>query len=477
MNAMTSFAPASAEIFLLAAACVILLTDLFLPERRRALTHWLSLAALLGAAIVLVLTTPDTKVVTFSGAFVIDPLAQLLKLFTCAAVAVTFVYSRSYLLERGLFKGEFHVLGLFATLGIFEMISAHSMLSMYLGLELMSLSLYAMVAFNRDSPISAEAAMKYFILGAIATGCFLYGTSILYGVTGTFNLGEIARRVAELDALHMPILVALSFILVGVAFKLGAVPFHAWLPDVYHGAPTATVLFVGSAPKIAAFAIVVRLLVEGLGALHGDWQVMLVMLAVLSLAIGNVVAIAQSNLKRMFAYSTISHVGFLLLGVLAGTDEGLAAAMFYAITYAITALGGFGMMVLLSRRGFEAENIEDFKGLNERSPWFALIMLILIFSMAGVPPTVGFYAKLLVFSAVIDVGIVWLAVVGVGFALIGAFYYLRIIKLMYFDKPDDTAPLTAAADMRVALSANGLLVLGLGIFPGTLIALCAAAFG
>lgn len=321
--------------------------------------------------------------------------------------------------------------------------------------------------------------MKYFVLGAIASCILLYGLSLLYGVSGSLNIVEIGNYLDAMEAgtYSLTLVFALAFVVVGLAFKLGAVPFHAWVPDVYHGAPTATVLFVGSAPKIAAFAIAARLLMEGLGALHADWQMMLVLLAVLSLAIGNVVAIAQSNLKRMLAYSTISHIGFLLLGILSGTDEGVAASMFYAITYAITALGAFGMIVLLSRRGFEAENIDDFKGLHERSPWYALVMLILIFSMAGVPPTVGFYAKLLVLGAVIDAGIVWLAVVAVGFAIIGAFYYLRIIKLMYFDKPEDPAPLMAAADMRIALSANGLLVLGLGIFPGALIALCARALG
>lgn len=475
MNAMSSFAPASAEILLLVAACAILLIDLFLPERRRVVTHWLSLAALLGAAVVLVMTTPDAKIVTFSGAFVIDPLSQLLKLFTCAAVAVTFVYSRSYLLERSLFKGEFHVLGLFATLGIFEMISAHSMLSMYLGLELMSLSLYAMVAFNRDSPISAEAAMKYFILGAIATGCFLYGTSILYGVTGTFDLAEIALRVAELDALHIPVLVALSFILVGVAFKLGAVPFHMWLPDVYQGAITPVTLFIGTAAKIASFAMIFRVIVEGLGALQPSWSDMLAVLAVLSMAIGNIVAIAQTNLKRMLAYSTISHVGFILLGILAGTAAGYQAALYYTLAYVIMAGAAFGMIILLSRQGFEAEQLDDFRGLNARSPWFAALMLIVMFSMAGVPPLLGFYAKFAVLAAVVEVGRTWLAVAGVLFSVIGAFYYLRIVKLMYFDAATDAAPLRSGADLRVLLSVNALLVLALGIFPQALIALCIRA--
>jgi NADH-quinone oxidoreductase subunit N len=476
MNGM-NFVPATAEIFLLCAACVVLLADLFLSDRNRAVTYWLSLATLLGTAVCLLLTAPEGRVVTLGGLFVADPLSQLLKLFTCGVVAVAFIYSRDYLRERELFMGEYYVLGLFATLGIFQMISAHSMLSLYLGLELMSLSLYAMVAFNRDSSMSAEAAMKYFILGAIATGCFLYGTSILYGVTGTFNLGDVARRAADLDALNIPVLVALSFILVGVAFKLGAVPFHMWLPDVYQGALTPVTLFIGTAAKIASFAMVFRVLVEGLGALQPSWSGMLVVLAVLSMAIGNIVAIAQTNLKRMLAYSTISHVGFILLGILAGTAAGYEAALYYTLAYVIMSGAAFGMIILLSRRGFEAENLDDFSGLNARSPWFAAIMLIVMFSMAGVPPLLGFYAKFAVLSAVVEVGRTWLAVAGVLFSVIGAYYYLRIVKLMYFDAPADGSPLIARQDLRVVLSLNGLMVLALGIFPQALIALCARALG
>ena len=477
MNAVSLFAPASAEIFLACATCVVLLVDLFLPERRRVVSYWLALAALLGTAATLVLTAPDGRVVTLTGAFVADPLSQALKLFTSAVVAVAFLYSRDYLAARGLFKGEFYVLGLFATLGIFVMISAHSMLSLYLGLELMSLSLYAMVAFNRDSPIAAEAAMKYFILGAIATGCFLYGTSLLYGVTGSLDLGEIASRAAELDALDIPVLVALSFILVGVAFKFGAVPFHMWLPDVYQGASTPVTLFIGTAAKIASLAMIFRVLVEGLGALQPSWSGMLAILAVLSMAIGNIVAIAQTNLKRMLAYSTISHVGFILLGILAGTAAGYQAAVYYTLAYVIMAAAGFGMIILLSRKGFEAEELDDFRGLNARSPWFAAIMLIVMFSMAGVPPLLGFYAKFAVLAAVVEVGRTWLAVAGVLFSVIGAFYYLRVIKLMYFDDAVDEAPLVAATDLRIVLSLNGLLVLALGIFPQALLAVSIRALG
>jgi NADH-quinone oxidoreductase subunit N len=351
------------------------------------------------------------------------------------------------------------------------------MLSLYLGLELMSLSLYALVAFNRESPMAAEAAMKYFILGAIATGCFLYGTSILYGVTGTFDLGELARRAADLDGLDIHLLVALSFILVGVAFKFGAVPFHMWLPDVYQGATTPVTLFIGTAAKIASLAMIFRVLVEGLGELQPSWSGMLAVLAVLSMAIGNIVAIAQTNLKRMLAYSTISHVGFILLGILAGTVAGYQAALYYTLAYVIMAAAAFGMIILLSREGFEAEALDDFRGLNARSPWFAAVMMVVMFSMAGMPPLLGFYAKFAVLAAVVEVGQTWLAIVGVVFSVIGAFYYLRVVKLMYFDAPTDAAPLTARGDLRVVLSLNGLAVLVLGLFPQSLIALCAGVFG
>ena len=352
------------------------------------------------------------------------------------------------------------------------MVSAHSLLTIYLGLELLSLSLYAMVASDRDSIPGSEAAMKYFVLGALASGMLLYGMSMLYGATGSLDLAEIAAALSTPGENSMILIFGLCFIVVGLAFKFGAVPFHMWIPDVYDGAPTAVTLFIGSAPKIAAFAMAMRLLVESLGSLSVDWQGMLVILAVLSLALGNVIAIAQTSMKRMLAYSTISHVGFLLLGILAGTEAGYSAAMFYAITYAVMAIGGFAMIILLSRAGFEGDQLDDFKGLNDRSPWFAFIMLILMFSMAGVPPTVGFYAKLSVLQAVIDINMVWLAIVAVAFSIIGAFYYIRVVKLMYFDKPTSDEPLHTHTDMQIALSFNGLLVLGLGIFPGGLLALC-----
>ncbi|MBT8122911.1 MAG: NADH-quinone oxidoreductase subunit NuoN, partial [Gammaproteobacteria bacterium] len=381
-------------------------------------------------------------------------------------------YARSYMTAQGGLRGEYYVLGLFAVLGMQVMISSHSLLTVYLGLELLSLSLYAMVAFDRDSPTASEAAMKYFVLGALASGMLLYGMSMLYGATGSLDLAAIADAISAQGERSLVLVFGLCFVVVGLAFKFGAVPFHMWVPDVYHGAPTAVTLFIGSAPKIAAFAMAMRLLADSLGGMLVDWQGMLMILAVLSLAIGNVVAIAQTNMKRMLAYSTISHVGFLLLGVLSGTDSGYSASMFYAITYALMAIGGFGVIILLSRSGEEADQLDDFRGLNDRSPWFALMMLILMFSMAGVPPTVGFYAKLAVLKAVVDVDMVWLALVAVFFSIIGAFYYIRIIKLMYFDEPATDAPLKINADLQVAISTNSLLVLGLGLFPGALLSLC-----
>jgi NADH-quinone oxidoreductase subunit N len=402
---------------------------------------------------------------------------------TFATVAACFVYSRRYLAERGLLSGEFFVLALFATLGMMVMISANHFLVLYLGLELMSLCLYAMVALNRDSAASTEAAMKYFVLGALASGMLLYGMSMLYGATGALELTQVAQAIATGQAERTVLVFGLVFVVAGIAFKLGVVPFHMWIPDVYQGAPNAITLFIGSAPKLAAFAMAMRLLVNGLLDLAIDWQQMLVILAVLSMAIGNLAAIAQSNIKRMLAYSTISHMGFMLLGLLAGVVQGnrfsapdaYSAAMFYSVVYVLTAAGAFGMVLAMSRAGFEAEEIDDYRGLNQRSPWYAFLMLLLMFSLAGVPPTVGFYAKLSVLDAVVKAGQIWLAVVAVIFSLIGAFYYLRVVKLMYFDQPRETAPIGSSLDARMLLSANGLAVLVLGVLPGPLMALCLAA--
>ncbi|MCG6868311.1 MAG: NADH-quinone oxidoreductase subunit NuoN [Gammaproteobacteria bacterium] len=465
------------ELFMLGMICLILVVDLFLEESRRDLTYWLSVLTLVGAFVLTatMFSFGEGNRLGFGGQFVMDDMAVLLKSSIYLIMIAVFVYSRPYLKDRELFRGEYYVLGLFGVLGMMIMVSAHNFLTIYLGLELLALSQYALVAISRDSGVASEAAVKYFVLGAIASGMLLYGMSILYGLSGSLDLAEISNYLATNTGKNLYMAFGLSFVVVGVGFKLGAVPFHMWVPDVYHGAPTSVTLYIGSAPKIAAFAMVIRLLVESMGSLFADWHQMLVVLAALSMAIGNVIAIAQSNIKRMLAYSTIAHVGFILMGILAGTPEGYSAAMFYAIVYAIMAAGGFGMILVLSRQGFEPENIEDFKGLNDRSPWFAFIMLLLMFSMAGVPPTVGFYAKFSVIQAAVRVDLVWLAVYAVVFSVVGAFYYLRVVKLMYFDKSDDDTVIAPVTDAGVVMSANGLLMLILGLFPGGLMALCANA--
>jgi NADH-quinone oxidoreductase subunit N len=467
------YAAASAEIFVLGAICLILLVDVFLDDEQRWISYALTLASLVGAAAVTLNFGVDARISAFSGTFVADPMGDVLKLFTYATIGAALIYSREYLERRGLFKGEYFILALVAMLGIMVMTSAGSLITVYLGLELLSLSLYAMVAIDRDSSIPAESAMKYFVLGAIASGMMLYGFSIVYGMTGTLQLDELALAVRETGADKLGLVFGLVFIVAGIAFKFGAVPFHMWVPDVYHGAPTPVTLLIGSAPKIGSFVLAIRVLAEGLGAMVESWQNMLIVLAVLSMAIGNVVAIAQSNLKRMLAYSTISHVGFILLGILAGTTDGYRAAMYYTMAYVIMAIGSFAMIILLSREGFEADEIDDFRGLNRKSPWFAAVMAMLMFSTAGVPPFIGFWAKLAVLGAVIDVGLAWLAAVAVVFSVIGAYYYLRVVKVMYFDEPVDEYGLQAGGAIRTVLSLNGIAVLVLGIFPSVLIEICA----
>ena len=464
------------EIFLGSAACAILMLDLVIAEAQRRWTGVISVLALIATAVLVAVQPPASHVHVLAGMFELDWMAQVLKVVALLTVAIVFLYSTEYLRRRAILKGEYFVFGLFATLGIMVLLSAASLVTLYLGLELMSLCLYAMVAFDRESGRAAEAAIKFFVLGSLASGTLLYGMSIIYGMTGSLQLSEIATALHLGLSGNVGVLFGIAFIIVGIGFKFGAVPFHMWIPDVYEGSPTCVTLFIGSAPKIAAFALTMRLLSEGLASSQPDWGQMLIVLAVLSMAIGNVVAIAQTNLKRMLAYSTISHVGFILLGILSGTAQGYQAAMFYTITYVIVAAGAFGMIVLLSRQGFEADTLEDFKGLNARSPWFAGMMAIFMFSLAGVPPFIGFYAKLWVIQAVLGIGNVWLAVVAVLFSVVGAYYYLRVLKLMYFDEPVDKEPLDASGMVRALLSVNALFVLGLGILPATLFALCKQAF-
>lgn len=475
--AVTDFAVVMPEIFLLTMACLVLVIDVYLPETMRNLTYQLSQGTLIGTVLFIVAMYPSKPVLAMNGMFVSDQMGALLKLFICGIVFMTFIYSRGYLRDRNLLKGEFFVLGLLATLGMMVMVSAHTFLTIYLGLELLSLSMYALVALNRDSAQSSEAAMKYFVLGALASGMLLYGISIIYGVTGQMDLAAVANAIKADHEHHTALVFGVVFIVVGLGFKFGAVPFHMWVPDVYQGAPTPVTLLISSAPKLAAFAMLMRLLVDGMQHLHADWQGMIIVLSVLSMAIGNLVAIAQSNIKRMLAYSTISHVGFLMLGILTATKTGYAAAMFYTIVYTLMSLGGFGVILLLSRAGFEADKLDDFKGLNERNSWFAFIMLILMLSMAGMPPLLGFWAKWAVLSELINSGFMWIAITAVMFSVIGAYYYLRIIKLMYFDKPEDTNPLTADNDMRVALSVNGLAILFLGLVPQGLLTVCLTSLG
>lgn len=473
--AFTDVMPLLPEIFLLASVSFILILDLFLDDERRYITYILSLVTLLGCGWITFSTATGVTVYAMQGMFVDDLLSDTLKLMLYFTVAVTLVYSREYIRARGMYQGEFFVLVLFATLGMMVMISASHLLTLYMGLELLSLSLYALVALQRDSAVASEAAMKYFVLGALASGMLLYGMSMLYGATGSLVIAHIAA-VLQADIGNNTVLVfGLVFIVAGLAFKLGVAPFHMWLPDVYHGAPTAVTLFIGTATKIAAFAFILRILAQGLQSLSPDWQQMMMIMAVLSMAIGNITAIAQTNFKRMLAYSTIAHMGFLLLGLLAADINGYSSAMFYMVTYVLTGLGSFGMIMLLSRQGFEADTLEDLKGLNQRNPWYAFVMLLIMFSLAGLPPTVGFYAKLSVLQAVINAGYTWLAVVAVLLSLIGAFYYLRVVRLMYFDRSVDTHPIAPQVDVRVLMSVNGLTVLGLGILPQPLMALCAYA--
>ena len=472
---------AAPELWVLVMACVILVVDLFLREERRGIIQLLALGTLVFAAIITLradyLADGVRSATAFSGSFIRDPMGDVLKLFSFVVLGLVYIYAKFCLRQFRMFRADFYTLSLFALLGIMLLISANSLVMVYLGLELISLSSYALVAFDRDSPRGSEAAMKYFVLGSMASGMLLYGMSMIYGATGTMNLQMIAASVQATGADSTLLVFGLVFVVVGLAFKLGVVPFHMWIPDVYEGAPVATTLFISSVPKMAAFAMAIRLLQTGLGGLQDDWSQMLAILAMLSIVLGNLAAIAQSNIKRMLAYSTISHMGFVLLGLLPGTPEGFGAGMFYVIVYSLMSAAAFGMVIMLSARGVEAEKLDDFKGLNQRDSWYAAIMAMVMFSMAGVPVFVGFFAKWLVIKAALDAGLLWLAIVAVVFSVVGAFYYIRVVKLMYFDEPVTEAPIEAPVDFRAAISVNGIMMLGLGIFSSSLIAICMASFG
>ncbi len=482
---MPDLYPAAPEIFLLLMSFLVLFVDLVFGATHRWMAAMLSVVTLLGCAAITLVTSDGQTTLTFSNMFVDDLLSDFLKLMTYLAVIMMLIYGRTYLADRGLDKGEFYLLVLYATLGMMVMISAANFLTMYLGLELMSLALYGLVAIDRDNSRSTEAAMKYFVLGALASGLLLYGMSMIYGATGSLELGGVAQALYQGQSEKRVLVFGLVFIVAGVAFKLGLVPFHMWIPDVYHGAPTAVTMFIGSAPKFAAFAMALRLLVYGLFGLAVDWQKMLLIMAVLSIGLGNLAAIAQTNIKRMLAYSAISHMGYMVLGLMSGLVGGqldpftavnaYSSALYYTVAYVLMSLGAFGMVLLLSRAGYEADNLEDFKGLNKRSPWFAAMMLIIMFSMAGIPFFIGFFAKFAVLLAAVKAGYTSVAVVAVMFSLVGAFYYLRVVKLMYFDAPVDSAPISAGLDVRVLLSLNGLAVAAFGLFPDAVMLVCTTA--
>jgi NADH-quinone oxidoreductase subunit N len=470
----SSLAPVTPELSLTVAICLILLIDVFAGEKRAGLTSTLTLVALaVCAALTVEYAHVTERVLLLHGMYVADELAFVLKLAGFGIVAVALLYSRAYLINRNILRGEYYVLALTALLGIFVLVSANSLLTVYLGVELLALSVYAMVAFDRDSGIAAESAMKYFVLGAIASGALLYGMSLIYGLTGTLDLSELAVRLSAPSSLG--VVMGLVFMVVAVAFKLGAVPFHMWLPDVYEGAPTSVTLFIGTVPKIAYFALALRLLAQGLAGMTPEWTQMLAALAVLTLVVGNVVALVQTNIKRLLAYSTIANVGFIILGFVAGTPDGYAAALFYTLVYVLVALGSFGVVLLLSRKGFEADKLDDYRGLYQRDPLLAVAMMLLMFSTAGVPPLVGFWAKLRIFQALWETDHLWLVIIAATMSVVGAFYYLRVVWFICFDEP--TGPplpkVPGAAGVRLALGINAAAALALGAFPAALLNLCA----
>lgn len=479
MFGWSELTPALPELIILATACAVLLLGLFSRSEKGGL---LVLTSIIGVVFAAIATAKShmgahelVKQVLFNGNFVRDYMGDILKIAVYFIMLFVFIYSKQYLRNKNIFKGEFYALMLFGLLGIMIMISGYNYITLYIGLELVALSSYALVAFDRDNAQSNESAMKYFILGAIASGMLLYGMSMIYGATGTLQIDEISAAIGQSQN-NLLVVFGLVFVLVGVSFKLGAAPFHMWVPDVYQGAPTATTLFISSAPKIAAFAFAIRILAQSLDGIIDQWQQIVAVIAILSIIIGNLFALQQDNIKRLFAYSTVSHIGFMLLGFLGGED-GYSASMFYIITYALMSVAGFGMIIVLSCKGFEAEKISDFKGLNQRNGWFAFMMLLIIASMAGFPPLVGFISKLVVLKAVVDQGYYVLAGIAVIFAVIGSFYYLKIIKTMYFDESDNDQEITAGFDVKSILSFNALLQLGLLLFIPSILSYCVKAIG
>ncbi len=478
VRTLAELGPIVPELFVVLGAFALLMLDLFIDPRRRIITHVLAVAVLLGAAVMIAMGVGGQGS-TLADMFVRDAGADLLKITGLAVAAIALGYAWAYLRERDLYQGEIPVLFLFTAAGMMLLVSANNLTMVYVGLELLALCSYALVACDRDNPLSSEAAMKYFVLGALASGMLLFGMSLVYGATGTLSLPAIHDAIVGIGGDNrILLLTGMVFLVVGIAFKFGAAPFHMWLPDTYHGAPTAITAFVSSVPKLAAFGMTWRLLETALGPVFEQTQLLLALLAALSLVVGNLFAIAQTNLKRMLAYSTISHVGFLFLGLAGGGPDGYAAAMFYAISYAIMSVAAFGAIVMLSRKGFEAEHIDDYKGLNQRSPWMAGLVLCIMASLAGVPPFLGFWAKLVVLQGALQGDLLWLAIVGIVFAVIGAFYYLRVIKVMYFDAPD-AAPMSQrpGTALRAVFGVNALALLGLGLFWSPLMAWCQQAFG
>ncbi|HBE93815.1 MAG TPA: NADH-quinone oxidoreductase subunit NuoN [Gammaproteobacteria bacterium] len=475
MNNIVNMQVATPEIFIFSMACLILMIDLYTHKRIPMLSYWLTQVSLIGGIYLGLAGLSTDPVSTFNGMFIHDSMSVIVKLAILSFTAIGLVYTRQYILDRGMYRGEYFVLILIAVLGMMVMASASHFLSLYLGLELLSLSLYTLVALNRDSDTAVEAAMKYFVLGAVASGMLLYGMSLMYGVTGSLDIATISAAIQGMQTDDVMLMLGLVFIVVGLGFKLGVVPFHMWIPDIYQGAPTSVVLFIATAPKLAAFAMIIRLLVDGFQDLYVNWSEMLTILAVLSMALGNIVAITQTNFKRMLAYSAISHMGYFLLGIISATPNGYSASLFYMMIYAFTGLAAFGLIMLMSRKGFEAENISDYRGLNKEHPWYAFMIALVMFSMAGLPPTVGFYAKLSVIQALVDVQMIWLAVVAVLLAVIGAFYYLRVVKTMYFDPPERARAITTGMDMRVLVSANALALLAIMPWIGVIMDICMSA--